>query len=173
MKPIDLELLSSSAVRVNSTEDTTSEIFRAGRIAKEQIEKAQAGMKIQADKKRKEVKFQCWTEVLLTSENIAMPNILGSYKFDDKCVSRLETQALQRKGKFTDRTKRSDPTTGHGGTIPWIMEKIVDVNEKNRPNYLVKWKDYPEDQNTWELASQLQCHKDLIKDWNRAKAILP
>jgi hypothetical protein len=75
--------------------------------------------------------------------------------------------------KFTNRTKHSDPTTGHGGTIPWIMEKIVGegVNDKNRPIYLVKWKDYPKDQNTWELASKLQCHKDLIKDWNRAKAI--
>jgi hypothetical protein len=66
----------SLLLQSESTEDTISEIVSAGQITKEQIEKAQARKNIQADKKHKDINFSVGQKVLLTSENIAMPNIL-------------------------------------------------------------------------------------------------
>merc|ERR1739838_349439 len=48
----------------------------------------------------------------------------------------------------------------------WAVENIVNkrVTKLGRVEYFVKWKDYAENENTWEPADNLQCH-DLIKQY--------
>merc|ERR1712223_344046 len=48
----------------------------------------------------------------------------------------------------------------------FVVEKIVDkrVNKRGKTEYLCKWKDYPEADNSWEAVETLDC-KDLIKKY--------
>lgn len=52
----------------------------------------------------------------------------------------------------------------------YIIEKIVDKRKKNnRIEYLIKWQNYPDTDNTWEPRKELiKTSKDLIKDYDKA-----
>jgi hypothetical protein len=192
-KPIDIELAGTPSVKAGTAEQTASAIARANEIAKVQVAKAQQRMKKYADKHRQDLQLEVGQRVLLSSENIAMPNLLGSYKFNDKWIGPFEVLAKESEYsykvklpsninvhpvfhvsklkpyneslKFQGRKKRVDPTTGHGNVNPWIMEEILEegIGHSGKIIYFVKWKDYPEDQSTWELATKVP--QDLIDTW--------
>lgn len=47
----------------------------------------------------------------------------------------------------------------------YIVESIIDKRMKNNKNqYLVKWKDYSSDENTWEPEDNINC-KELIEQF--------
>ena len=52
------------------------------------------------------------------------------------------------------------------------VEKIVDY-DRNSQRYLIKWKGYPSDENTWEPLTNLNCPKLLHQYHRRRKGIDP
>ena len=49
----------------------------------------------------------------------------------------------------------------------YLVETIIDKKQVGkRTFYLVKWEDYPNDQNTWEPATNLKNVKDLVQKFN-------
>jgi hypothetical protein len=46
------------------------------------------------------------------------------------------------------------------------VEAIVDVRSRNRMlEYLVKWKGYPSDENTWETEENMTSAKDIVDEY--------
>ena len=54
----------------------------------------------------------------------------------------------------------------------YVVKKIVDStqNEDNELYYLVKWKGYSEDENTWEPGRNLEHLKTKVRDFRKAEA---
>lgn len=56
----------------------------------------------------------------------------------------------------------------------YVVEKILDKRINNgKPEYFLKWRDYPDSENTWEPVENLDC-PDMIKEfeeqWKKKKA---
>ena len=59
---------------------------------------------------------------------------------------------------------------GEGEDAEYEVEKIVDKRIQNgQVEYLLKWKGYPNEDNTWEPKDSLQC-EELINDYEERKA---
>jgi transposase InsO family protein len=80
----------------------------------------------------------------------------------------VESAAAAVVSKKTDNTaKRKAPAKK---TILYEVESIVDARGKGKSRqYLVKWKGYPSDQNTWEPLKHLTNVKDLVKAFDSQK----
>jgi ''chromo'' (CHRromatin Organisation MOdifier) domain. len=54
----------------------------------------------------------------------------------------------------------------------YVIEKIVDkkLTKEGKVKYFLKWKDYPESDNTWEMAEDLDCD-DLIRAFEENWAV--
>jgi len=53
------------------------------------------------------------------------------------------------------------------------VETILDCKYvSNKVKYLIKWKDYPQSENTWEPKQNLNCHETL-KEFHRQNPLLP
>ena len=55
------------------------------------------------------------------------------------------------------------------GEEEWEIEAIM-AHKKTQCGikYLVKWKGYPESENSWEPAENLENAKDMVEDYHRA-----
>ena len=51
--------------------------------------------------------------------------------------------------------------------------KAKRVSNKGNVQYLVKWKNFPESQNTWEPESNLKTCKDMIREFHQRKPAKP
>lgn len=49
----------------------------------------------------------------------------------------------------------------------WLVEAIVDrrINDNKEPEYYVKWKDFPPEENSWEPLKNLTQCKAMIEDF--------
>lgn len=81
-------------------------------------------------------------------------------------------------GKTGNIVCAAPPTAGASdapddGDFFWEMEKVVGRRvQRGRVEYLIRWKGCPEDQNTWEPASNLcdTAMSDALKYWREEKA---
>jgi transposase InsO family protein len=72
------------------------------------------------------------------------------------------------------RRKNSINKGGRVSSEEYVVEKIIDRRavvdgDSDEFEYFVKWKDYPDSDNTWEPLSNLSGAADLLSDYERAR----
>jgi hypothetical protein len=62
----------------------------------------------------------------------------------------------------------NEPDTEVDGPEEYIVEAILDVNKINgKTMYFIKWKNYPDSENTWEPPEHLTGAQRLLKDFHQ------
>jgi hypothetical protein len=87
----------------------------------------------------------------------------GAYQLQDAAGNILPRDVPPSKLKRVDALP---------GTVPSYEVEAI-VNHKGRGKnikYLVKWKDYPADQNTWEPATSFNSDRPIRQYWRRLRA---
>ncbi|KAM5344467.1 hypothetical protein ACJ41O_001495 [Fusarium nematophilum] len=64
----------------------------------------------------------------------------------------------------------NEPDTQIDGPEEYIVEAILDMDKiDNKTMYLVKWKDYPDSENTWEPPEHLNHAQRLLRNFHRER----
>jgi hypothetical protein len=163
-------------------------------VARQHLQQAQDRMSIQANKKRRDVTYKVGDEVMLSTRNIRLkavgtPKLLPRYvgpfnvtQVISKTAVKLELPALWRVHnvfhvcliKPYERSKRSQPLPTplrfEEGSPVFEVEKIlakrVVKRGKRRLNeFLVKWKGFTQEHNTYEPEAYLQGCKQAVADF--------
>lgn len=76
--------------------------------------------------------------------------------------------------KVLDEDSNEDSDSNYGGEEEdgtWVVEKIIDhkVDSRGRRKFLLKWKGFPNDENTWENEEDLSCPELLSEYLKKAK----
>lgn len=111
-----------------------------------ELQQEQAGLKIELEQIKKVNK-----------------NLVAKYSSEEKNESILvhENSVIRAKIQQLHRNSISSPKTIIHEK-EYEVESIVKHRRKNRLiQYLVRWKNYPPDQDTWQLESDLSCPKIL------------
>ena len=161
------------------------------------LEKARHTMKKYADKKRTEITFAVGDKVMLRcSEDRPKPKLgmkyLGPFDVVEKINDGAYRLKLPKSWKIHDvlsisalkpfvrdefnRPKPSKPSSLLvDGRKEYEVEEILDrrtIGKKNtRVQYLVKWKDYGPEDNTWEFPSNLIHCEELVKEYEQKNVV--
>ena len=159
------------------------------------VDAATAAQNYQAryyDAKHKRIEFQKGDRVWLLSTNIHTER--PSKKLDWKrlgpftITERIGTQAYRlalpksmkihpvfhvallepyKPSTIPNRVPEPPPPMVVGQDEHYVVEEILDSRiSRNRLFYLVKWKDYPDSENTWEPAVHLKTAPDLVREFH-------
>lgn len=74
------------------------------------------------------------------------------------------------KKKMYNKVRTPDDENGGGEEEEYEVEKVVDKRiHKGKVEYLLKWKGYSSDDNTWEPEDSLEC-PELLQEYERNRA---
>lgn len=79
--------------------------------------------------------------------------------------------SLLESAQDTIRVKTSnEPEAEVDGPEEYVVETILDMNKINgKTMYFVKWKDYPDSENTWEPPEHLMGAQRLLQNFHRRR----
>jgi Chromo (CHRromatin Organisation MOdifier) domain len=172
----------------------TVELYRAQEDSEALWSQTQRTAKAYYDKKRKERSFQVGELVMLAAKHIRTLRV--SKKLADRFLGPFKI--LSRKGQnaytleLPQKYGRLHPTfhvsllepyrmrEGYETPAPididgekeWEVERILDLKESKHgvKRYLVRWKDFSEADDTWEVEKNLKNARELVRDYeSRAK----
>jgi len=151
------------------------------------LEQAQQRQKKYADKSRRHVTFAAGDQVLLSTRNLAiqpgfskklLPRFIGpfttkearsdvTYKLDLPAKLKIHNVfhiSLLRHYTPTANCKAVPLPEILEGEVEYEVEAILDHKGTKSKHFLVKWKGYPSEDNTWEPEVNLQnCHELLMQ----------
>jgi chromobox protein 1 len=92
-------------------------------------------------------------------------NILNEEKSE---VDIIQKEPLNKERTPKRKRKSSENKTTIKSEEEYIVERIISkrVSKSGKVEYLLKWKDYSDDQNTWEPRENLGC-KEMITDFEK------
>ena len=151
--------------------------------ARHYLENAQQRMRGQADRKRRHVDFKQNDMVMLSSKNVALKGVgtpkllarwLGPFKITEmvgKVAARLELPdtakmhdvfhvSLLKPYKDGGRVQLPPAPIVVDGETEYVVEQILAHRQRGKDHskteFLIKWKDYAVEHNTWEPEANLQ-----------------
>jgi len=170
------------------------------KLAADNIIAAQQRQKYYADNSRREVEFKIGDNVLLSTKNLKtlLPeqtkklskNFIGPFKIIEvisKVAYKLELPSHMRvhnvfhisllkeyitNKMFTNRNdSRPDPEYNEKGEAEWEIERILNKRKIGKGyQYLVKWKNFPAYEATWEPSKNLKgSAEELIKEFDQSQ----
>jgi len=167
-------------------------------VAKQALQAAQNRQKAYADTKRRELSFSAGDWVLLNTKNIRIkgppdgarkltPRWIGPFKIlakVGKVAYRLEFPesmnrihsvfhvSLMKPYKSDGRVQPPPPILEVEGEVLWEFERILDHRKHGHDKqYLVKWKGYGHEHNSWEPESSFEhCTAELEQYWQEVQA---
>jgi hypothetical protein len=175
-----------------------SETLKAAKTA---LQAAQNKYAAYSKTKKLDVSYAVDEYVLLSSKNIRLkgprdgsrkfhPRFIGPFKIIKKVGAvayKLELPenmkrvhpvfhvSLLKKWVVPFRSQPPPPTLEIEGEPLWLFERILDHRKKGRKHeYLVKWKDYGHEHNSWEPESSFDhCRVEITKYWDSVKNAVP
>ncbi|NCU37062.1 hypothetical protein EOM75_13760, partial [Candidatus Falkowbacteria bacterium] len=193
LSPVTAEL----DVRVPDAGDHAKRIEEAVALAKRKLADARNRMKQYADKKRRDISFQVGQQVLISTVNISLknpgtkkllPKWMGPFpvtKLVGPVAVQVELPAtLHRLHNVFHvslvKPYRCDGTVQPPPPLDWMEgEPLYEVERllahrdrkvgprRTRREYLVQWRGYSAEHNTWEPESNLLTCEELITEYQR------
>ncbi|KAL3688559.1 hypothetical protein R1sor_014868 [Riccia sorocarpa] len=198
--PLDLALSESASSAHTRTRQAVAEDFLAERQqreenAKRNLLKAQKRYMKEANKHRRQVKYQVKEKVWLSVKNISLPTGLTS-KFSAKCAGPFEIKANPfedvytldlpqelpihptfhvslLKKYFEDKTPerkqilRPLPDLTHEEPEYEVEVILRSRRRKNQTEYLVKWKGYHVSESTWLKEGDLEHAQEVLEEFQQ------
>lgn len=178
--------------RINEFLGSFHELWESTR---QRILKAQRQQKVQADKKRRHLTFKVGDMVMLSTANLSLPGINSKFrpryigpfpiieaksdvvytlKLPDKYsihptfhVSLL--QSYVGPSPLNRPAEAPPPPEVHEDGLHYEVERILAHRRTRRGvEYLIKWKGYPSEENTWEPWAHLNC-PDLLEAYESGR----
>jgi rubrerythrin len=192
-KPIDMIAESKAPAAEEFIKRMTAAINKT----RENIDRAQLAMKIQADKRRRDHSFKIGDMVMLSTKNLKLPSThsrklspkwIGPFKIigqrhkdsfqislpqDFKIhpvfhVNLLKPWINNDSQEFPDRHQDPPPAVIINDQEEFEAEAIIKKRTRyGKTQYLVKWKGYRDEDCTWEPEDNLQNAPDLIREFNQ------
>jgi len=175
--------------RVPSAENLMDSIQQILASAKQSLQKAQDRQKKYADKNRREFRLTVGDKVLLSTKNLPMrkgfskkllPRFIGPFTVT-RVINDVSAQLDLPKGlrwhnvfhaSLLRHYKEGGPITAApipeiiDGELEWEVETILD-HRSGRPGkeYLIRWKGFTSDEDTWEPEANLKNAPTLLKNY--------
>lgn len=181
---------------VQSVDEWIELMKKTNESAKSNIQQAIQKQSQQANKHRKDMIFEEGDMVLLSTTNLKLrgsrklnPRFVGPFKIIKKISDvAYKLQLTHPFDKIHDvfhvsllkpfvidpykRGYERPPPELVDGAEEYEVERIVDkrvktIGKRTKIEYLVKWKDYPAYENTWEPIENLTNCKELLREFNQ------
>jgi len=185
---------------VEAVKQVLFKLDKITKLAADNIIAAQQRQKYYADNSRREVEFKIGDNVLLSTKNLKtlLPeqtkklskNFIDPFKIIEvisKVTYKLELPSHMRVHNvfhisllkeyitdkmFTNRNdSRPDPEYNEKGEAEWEIERILNKRKIGKGyQYLVKWKNFPVYEATWEPEKNLKgSAEELIKEFDQSQ----
>ena len=171
------------------------------RTAKQHIQRAQERQKRYADQRRRELTFAVGDKVMLSTANLKFPQgenkllpkwiqveitrVISPVAYELKLPPRWKVhnvfhvsllKPFRRSDKFSGRDYERPPPELIDGQEEFEIERIVNERETGRgknksKEYLIRWKGYPPEEDSWLPEASLNKAKRILGAWKRSQRV--